>query len=210
MALPESYLVTTKNLKPIIDAVIGAQAPSKFTIAFIKNLGFKSNNDRLYLKLFKDLGLLDSTGVPTNKYFEFIDRTQTKQVLGELVMKAYEDLFALNKTAYKMSKNDVKNKFKTLTQGAKTDNVLSLMANTFKALCEQSDFEKSANIVPVGNDDNFEQVDDFANNQKQQLGEIINKSITTEMHYNIQIHLPETKDIAVYDAIFKSLKEHLL
>ena len=30
------------------------------------------------------------------------------------------------------------------------------------------------------------------------------------LHYDIQIHLPTTTDIAVYNAIFKSLKEHLL
>jgi hypothetical protein len=29
------------------------------------------------------------------------------------------------------------------------------------------------------------------------------------LHYNIQIHLPATKDIEVYNSIFKSLKEHL-
>jgi hypothetical protein len=29
------------------------------------------------------------------------------------------------------------------------------------------------------------------------------------LHYNIEIHLPATKDIEVYNAIFKSIKEHL-
>ena len=28
--------------------------------------------------------------------------------------------------------------------------------------------------------------------------------------YNIQIHLPESRDPAVYEAIFRALKEHLL
>ena len=28
--------------------------------------------------------------------------------------------------------------------------------------------------------------------------------------YNIQIVLPETRDVAVYDALFRSFKEHLL
>ena len=32
----------------------------------------------------------------------------------------------------------------------------------------------------------------------------------THLHYNIQIHLPATKDVEVFNAIFKSLKEHLL
>ena len=30
------------------------------------------------------------------------------------------------------------------------------------------------------------------------------------LHYNIQIHLPATKDIEVYNAIFKSIKDHLI
>ena len=30
------------------------------------------------------------------------------------------------------------------------------------------------------------------------------------LHYNIQIDLPATRDSAIYDAIFKSLKEHIL
>jgi hypothetical protein len=29
------------------------------------------------------------------------------------------------------------------------------------------------------------------------------------LHYNIQIHLPATKDVEVFNAIFKSLREHL-
>ena len=43
-----------------------------------------------------------------------------------------------------------------------------------------------------------------------ELNTLISKNITTEMHYNIQIHLPETRDVSVYDAIFESLKKHLL
>jgi hypothetical protein len=30
------------------------------------------------------------------------------------------------------------------------------------------------------------------------------------LRYNIEVHLPATKDIEVYNAIFKSLKEHLI
>ncbi len=30
------------------------------------------------------------------------------------------------------------------------------------------------------------------------------------LRYNIEIHLPATKDVEVFNAIFKSLKEHLI
>jgi hypothetical protein len=33
---------------------------------------------------------------------------------------------------------------------------------------------------------------------------------TVGLHYNIQIHLPATKDIEIYNAIFKSLRGHLI
>ena len=31
----------------------------------------------------------------------------------------------------------------------------------------------------------------------------------TQLHYNIQIHLPESRDSLVYDVLFRSLKKHL-
>jgi hypothetical protein len=208
MAVIESYLITTKNLESIIDAVVNAQAPDKFTNAFLQQLGFKSTNDRLYIRFFKDLGLLDSGGSPTKKYYELIDKTRTKTVLGQCIKEAYEDLFQLNRNAHNMSKADVKNKLKTIFQGSKKDNVFDLMAKTFVDVCKISNFESTD--VSLSNDkyEQSEAEEEIPN--RHQIGEIINKQITTEMHYNIQIHLPETKDIAVYDAIFKSLKEHLL
>ena len=40
--------------------------------------------------------------------------------------------------------------------------------------------------------------------------DLINQGRKMNLHYNIQIHLPETTNMAVYDAIFQSLKKHLL
>jgi acetoin utilization deacetylase AcuC-like enzyme len=34
-------------------------------------------------------------------------------------------------------------------------------------------------------------------------------SVMSGLHYNIQIHLPATKDVEVYNAIFKALREHV-
>lgn len=212
MAVIESYLITTKNLEPIIDAIVNAQAPDKFTQKFLEQLGFKSTNDRLYIRLFKDLGLLDGSGSPTDRYYALIDKTRTKAVLAECIKDGYDDLFQINKNAQNMSKTEVKNKLKTIFQGSKKENVFNLMAKTFVDLCKLADFNSSQLSKSEPEDYTQEEDDDEhdTNSQRERIGEIINKQITTEMHYNIQIHLPETKDIAVYDAIFKSLKEHLL
>lgn len=211
MALPEQYLITTKNLDAFFNSILNAQAPPKFTNKFLEQLEFKSTNDRLFIGVLKFLGFIDSNGLPQDRYYKFLDQTQSKQVLAEAIKEAYNDLFSVNVKANEMSANEIKNKLKTLTQGSKSDAVLQFMANTFTALCKYADFSKHSNreLITISKSEPSPEEAPRSNDHKL-THELINKKITTEMHYNIQIHLPETRDITVYDAIFKSLKEHLL
>ncbi len=212
MALTQSYLVTTKNLSAVINSVVSAKAPERFTNKFLENLNFKSTNDRLYVGVFKALGLLDENGVPTQRYYEFIDQTQTGRILAIGIEEAYEDLFNLRKDAQNLTVDEVKNKFKTLTQGQKSDNVLGMMASTFKALCDLADWSKPRAAKP-SNDFSEKKQDDVVK-MKTKDGSTTPSTeetgIVMGLHYNIQIHLPETTNMAVYDAIFQSLKKHLV
>lgn len=208
MSLTNAYLITTKNLDSIINSVISAKAPDRFTNKFLEDLGFKSSNDRLYIGIFKALGLLDDNGTPLPRYYEFLDQTQTGKILARGIEEAYEDLFNLRKDAQNLTIEEVKNKLKTLTQGQKSDNVLGLMANTFSALCAIADWERpketnhTENTISTPNN-----VKDSVSVKTPVEKESDNK---LNLHYNIQIHLPETTNMAVYDAIFQSLKKHLM
>ena len=211
MALTQSYLVTTKNLSAVINSVVSAKAPERFTNKFLENLNFKSTNDRLYVGVFKALGLLDENGVPTSRYYEFIDQTQTGKVLAIGIEEAYEDLFNLRKDAQNLTIDEVKNKLKTLTQGQKSDNVLSMMASTFKALCDLADWSETRTTIVKTTDDTTEKEKTLKDTPQKdnRFQTIAGKENEIGLHYNIQIHLPETTNMAVYDAIFQSLKKHL-
>ncbi len=208
MSLTSAYLITTKNLVSVINSVVSAKAPDRFTNKFLEDLGFKSSNDRLYVGVFKALGLIDDAGQPTTRYYEFIDQTQTGFVLATAIEEAYEDLFNLRKDAQNMTNDEVKNKFRTLTQGQKSDTVLNNMTSTFKALCALADW--SRNLVPSdGQPTQPTPPTDMST--KEPLCATQRKHISDmNLYYNIQIHLPETTNMAVYDAIFQSLKKHLL
>lgn len=212
MALPEQYLMTTKNLESFFNSILSAQAPPKFTLKFLEQLEFKSTTDRLFIGVLKALKFLDANSIPQERYFKFIDQTQSKIVLAEAIREAYSDLFVVNTKANELSSNEVKNKLKTLLQGSKSDVVLGCMANTFTSLCKYADFNSSPNKLIVPTKENYTHTENSNHEETNHktTHELINKKITTEMHYNIQIHLPETRDNMVYDAIFKSLKEHLL
>ena len=208
MALTNSYLTSTKNLESIINSVINAKAPDRFTNKFLEDLGYKSSNDRLVVGMFKALGLLDDSGQPLQRYYEFLDQTQTGKILAIGIEEAYGDLFNLRKDAQNMSNDEVKNKLKTLTQGQKSDKVIGLMAMTFRAFCDLADWSEETEIQ--GSSENTavqNERKDCAGFEKR--GSKVPKT-DMNLHYNIQIHLPETTNMAVYDAIFQSLKKHLL
>lgn len=217
MALISSYLVSVKNVNGLFDSLVGAKAPNVFSQKFIEGLGFKSTNDRLYIGILKGLGFLDSNAVPTERYFRFLDQSESKKVLAEAIEEAYEDLFAVNIKANELSVGEVKNKLKTLTQGKYSDKVVSLMASTFKALSDYAEWlpleknhtkknagETSQTVNAVLESDikfNKPEIEIEESAGRFQKG--------TEFHYNIQVHLPESRDESVYDAIFKSLRKHL-
>ncbi len=213
MALTNSYLNSTKNLESIINSVINAKAPDKFTTRFLEDLGFKSSNDRLVIGVFKALGLIDDNGQPLQRYYEFLDQTQTKKILAIGIQEAYEDLFNLRKDAQTLSNDEIKNKLKTLTQGQKSEKVISLMSMTFRALCDLADWSDS-NTVPTNSPSISHEGSTQESPLPQQVQTEAQQPISTNakmnLHYNIQIHLPETTNMAVYDAIFQSLKKHLL
>jgi hypothetical protein len=117
MALPKSYLTSAKNLPAVFEAISGAQAPERFTQRFLESLEFKSTSDRLVISVLKSLGFLADDGRPTERYFAFLDQTQSAIVLAEGIREAYADLFQVNREAHKLQRPDLIGKIKTLSQG---------------------------------------------------------------------------------------------
>lgn len=206
MALPTAYLTSIKNLAGIFAAIQGAQAPEKFTQAFLESLEFKSNSDRLIINLLKALGFLDDSGKPKDRYFRFLDQTQGPSVLAEAIREAYQDLFKVNTKANELGKPDVVNKFKTLSQGQYSESVLDKMAMTFTALSKLGDFKSAPSAATAA-----EAIEEKQSDAKSEQGSAHHSPMRLGgLVYNIQIVLPESRDPAVYDALFQSLRKHLV
>lgn len=223
MALTDSYLTSTKNLESFLETIKNAKAPERFTIKFLEDLGFKSTNDRLLISVLKALDFLDENSVPTQRYFEYLDDSQSARILAEAIEDAYEDLFRLNKKANEMERSKIVGKLKSLTEGKKSKQVYEKMALTFESLVNLADFDhlnKStkvekkepiktekkpivSNIQETTKSNSIQQNSDFNLKTNE-------KSLIDSITYRIEINLPASRDKAVYDAIFRSMKEHLL
>lgn len=191
------YMMSNNKIQPIISKIQQAARPAKFTLDFLRTLGFTSTNDRAFIPLAKKLGFLMEDGTPTPLYDQLKDSTLTAKVLATQIKILYADLFAINTELQRAPENEIKGAISRVT-GKDEEGVIRIY-NTFKALCSIADF--SENIPHCPAPEKVEETTPMA---------IPLSNKRNEFHYNIQIHLPATTDISVYNAIFKSLKDNLL
>lgn len=208
MALPTSYMTGGFSKIPqYFDTLLTARAPEKFTVKFLTDLSFTSSNDRQFINVLKSIGFLDESGVPTNRYYKFLDQSCSKKMVAEGVKEAYVDLFNLNVSANTMTQAEVEGKFKTLTNGSKAAATITQMAKTFIGLCSYADWtskttiSESTNVSTEVETQTTAEASAFATQEHRTSG--------FDLNYDIHIHLPATRDQSVYDALFASLAKHI-
>lgn len=202
MAEDYPYMVSNNKIDPILQKAEQAEKPSRFTNEFLKKLGFSSSNDRAVIPLLKRLGFLSESGAPTEYYDDLKDKTRRPYVLSERIRELYSELYSINTNIHAASDEDIKGAISRVT-GKDAKSVNRFFA-TFKTLIGLAKFtsqpqkkkeeDKPAQEVPKP---------DTSTTRKEQAPH-------PSFHYNIQVHLPATTDIGVYNAIFKSLKDNLL
>ncbi|MEZ7496822.1 DUF5343 domain-containing protein [Leeuwenhoekiella aequorea] len=173
----------------------------------LKDLGYKSNNHRPFIPLMKSLGFLSSDGSPTQRYHEYRNHSKSREIMGQAIKEAYSDIFLIKSNPTDKDKDLVQGKFKSYHNTS--DNVAKLHTNTFYALLDIADLNH--NVKPKVVVEQKEKQSPQTENKPQDTP--LQKTLSASkvgLHYNIQIHLPATKDVEVYNAIFKSLKDHLI
>lgn len=204
--LSSRYMVSNKNLPAILQKIVEGAAPDKFTLAHLKGIGFTSSNDQGVIPLLKDLKFLSADGAPTTRYHAYRDKSLSRKVLGEALREAYDDLFHINEHPSESDRQAIIGRFKS-THNA-TDLVAERQAATFLSLLKLADLPtpgKSTHKHP-----DHPAITEPAPAKPERPQQLQGIPAFSGLRYNIEVHLPATKDVEVYNAIFKSLREHLL
>lgn len=205
MALPTTYTQEFKRFPEFFNKIRDAQAPEKFTQQLLKDWGYKSHNHRAFIPILKSLDFLTADGTPTRKYHDYRNHSASRQIMGDAIKDTYSDIFLIKEKPTTSDKPLIEGKFKSFHNAS--DTVASLMTKTFFALLDLADLDARNSVKKnTGGDENVQPI-----LEKPQIPESNGKGqASVGLHYNIQIHLPATKDVEVYNAIFKSLKDHLI
>ncbi|MDG2533544.1 DUF5343 domain-containing protein [Sphingomonas sp. HITSZ_GF] len=204
MGLSSSWVGAAGRVPEVFNKIRDGQAPSQVTNQLLKDWGFSSSADRAFIPLLKSLGFLTPTGQPTQRYHDYRDHSRSKVVMGEALREAYQDIFLIKANPTKADQGSITGKFKSFHNAS--DDVAQRMSKTFFALLELADL--SGGEKPKAEKEAA--VEEQINSAAKPVSPVISSPALAGLHYNVQIHLPATKDVEVYNAIFKSLREHFV
>ena len=191
----------------ILAKVIDAQQPERFTQDFLSTkLGLSGGSARPVIPLLKRLGFLSSDGTPTALYAKFRNPEQRGAAMTEAMRTGYKQIFERNEYAQDLPKQNLKNLVVEMTGLTSNHSSVAGVVGTFENLKKfaQWDAEKQTPVVEPNVLPPMEVSQNLTRNDQG------NGSGRLNLSYTINLNLPETSDVEVFNAIFRSLKENLL
>lgn len=206
------YTSSTGLLKDLFKKIQEAPPPPRFSQDFLfSNLKFKKSGGTLaFIPILKRLGFLSSDGTPTDIYKKF--RNPNSKVSGiamaEAIKVGYSELYARNEYWHNLNKDEFKNFLVEVLELEPKNPIIKFLTSTVEALKSYAIFDTTG--APIEN----ENTTDESTSEEVHEGKRQSKSLTRHsglnLSYTINLNLPETSDIKVFDAIFKSLRDNLL
>lgn len=208
MAINLPYLTSQAGLKKLLDKIKEASTPEKFNEKYLnEKLDMKGGAAKALPPFLKRINFISSDGSPTDWYREFRNPALSGQVAFKALKHAYKDIFEINENAHRKSDAELKGIVAQVT-GLDHDNPVSTyIVATFKSLKGIASFDEPQEISIIRPERPETSAEASADNGNYQSKP---SQVGLNIGYNINLNLPATSDIAVFDAIFKSLKEHLL
>lgn len=198
------YVTAYGNITKALEKIQAASTPPRFTQDFLATkLAMKGGSARPVIPFLKRIGFLTSDGTPTDLYKQFRGNNEQRGAAAAKALRAgYEPLYESNEYTHNLNENDLKALVVQVTGLEKSSQIVTKVVKSFEALNNFADHDAAVgDVTPDDEDDGGE--DD---------GDAHEEPITTgfNLGYTINLNLPPTSDIAVFDAIFKSLRQHIL
>lgn len=202
------YLVAPGSIRKCLDQIKKASTPERVTQDFIQTkLGIKGGTGAALIPFLKKIGFVNSDGTPSELYKRFRNPTESGAAVADAIKRGYGSLYEMNEYTHDLPDSELKGLVLQATGFGEESPVVSLVQRTFKNLKEYADFNATAEESKQhnGKEEPTPQHDRGARGQRSSAS-----SLGMNLSYTVNLNLPATGDIAVFNAIFRSLKENFL
>lgn len=203
------YVASPGSIKTALEKIRTAATPERVTKDFVTTvLQIKGGTGGNIPPFLKRIGFVASDGAPTDLYRRFRNPATGGAAVADAIRLGYKDLLQANEYFYRLSDKDLLALIVQVT-GVEADNrAAALTLSAIKMLKGFANFDVSEPVRETG--------------EQELVRELTPKPATLPIHppsngqlglnlsYTINLNLPATADQAVFNAIFRSLKEHLL
>jgi hypothetical protein len=201
------YMTSSGTLKKALDRLIDAQQPPRYNADFLENiLSLTGGGARATVPILKKMGFISSDGAPTALYSKF--RTDSGRGAAALqgLQLAFAEIFKRSTYAHNATDAKLKDIIVEIT---------GLVANDPVAVAIRSTFNVVKSYVPAnmeigGPASEAAPPPEDSATDRQPPSPPSDTASEIRLAYNINIVLPETSDLNVLNAIFRSIKENLM
>jgi hypothetical protein len=199
------YTTAHGVLKKALDAIITAERPDKFSANYMATvLGLTGGSARQVPPFLKKLHFITGDGSPTQLYSKFKTDGGRSQAAYEGLRTGFAELFKRNEYIHKADENAVKDIIVEVTGLRKADPIVRMIYGSFDAVRGFVSSDVASSNEQSKPDKNADPT------VSSQNSDVNVDRLGVGLSYQINIVLPETDNIAVFNSIFKSLKENLL
>jgi hypothetical protein len=199
------YVTAPGNIDKALVAIKSAQTPERVTQDFVKTvLKIKGGSGDQIASYLKKIGFVNSDGTPSPIYSRFRNVSTSGAAAMDALRHGYAPLYRRNEFMHKLDDSELKGLVIEETGDSHDSSVPNLVLSAINALRKHA----KETHAKAGESDSSEQ-------QRKNAAEVLRVPSDDlrsglNLSYTINLNLPATTDIAVFNAIFKSLKEHLL
>jgi hypothetical protein len=210
MSVSIPYLASPGSIKTALEKISLAATPERVTTDFVQTkLGIKGGTGGALLPFLKKIGLVGSDGAPTDLYKQYRNKTTSAEAIAKAIKIGYKQLSAKNEYFYDLNDKDLQSLITEVTGEEAGSSVVKLALSTLRILKQHASFEPQSEEKQEGKAVSSNLIKHSADTSQisssgQQGG------IGLNLSYTINLNLPATSDQAVFNAIFRSLKEYLI
>jgi hypothetical protein len=199
------YTPSPGVLRRVLERIPTSEKPGVFNTDFLGTvMGATGGAARPIIPIFKATGLLNQSGSPTELYAQYQTEAGRPAAAIQALRNGFGEVFRRNQYAHRADESTLTDVIVAITGLPKKDGIVRYILSTFQV------FQGTAKLAR--DDGSVSDQADTRLSAETPLDQepLANGNGRLQLAYNINVILPETTNVEVYNAIFRSLRGNLL